>query len=85
MLGSSKELGPGLTIIPPVSSHPEHHPQCWWTRRTLHPSPLPPAPQTDAGPAQWKVLVVDETSRKLINGAVKEEEILNLNVSSEPV
>jgi hypothetical protein len=27
--------------------------------------------------------VVDEQSRKLINSAVKEEEILNLNVSSE--
>lgn len=36
-------------------------------------------------PAQWKVLVVDENSRKLINAAVKEEEILNLNVSSELV
>lgn len=32
---------------------------------------------------QWKVLVVDEASRKLINSAVKDEEILNLNVSSE--
>ncbi|KAJ5107279.1 hypothetical protein N7456_003954 [Penicillium angulare] len=31
---------------------------------------------------EWKVLVVDEQSRKLINGAVKEEEILNLNVSN---
>lgn len=38
-----------------------------------------------APPAQWKVLVVDENSRKLINGAVKEEEILNLNVSSKLV
>jgi hypothetical protein len=28
-------------------------------------------------------LVVDENSRKLVEGAVKEEEILNLNVSSE--
>lgn len=36
-------------------------------------------------PTQWKVLVVDENSRKLINAAVKEEEILNLNVSSELV
>jgi hypothetical protein len=34
---------------------------------------------------QWKVLVVDEASRKLINSAVKDEEILNLNVSSERV
>ncbi|KAJ5629867.1 hypothetical protein N7528_003524 [Penicillium herquei] len=31
---------------------------------------------------EWKVLVVDEQSRKLINGAVKEEEILNLNISN---
>ncbi|KAJ5546510.1 hypothetical protein N7494_004095 [Penicillium frequentans] len=31
---------------------------------------------------EWKVLVVDEQSRKLINAAVKEEEILNLNVSN---
>ncbi|KAJ5690006.1 hypothetical protein N7462_004398 [Penicillium macrosclerotiorum] len=30
----------------------------------------------------WKVLVVDEESRKLINSAVKEEEILNLNISN---
>jgi hypothetical protein len=30
-------------------------------------------------------LVVDEASRKLINSAVKDEEILNLNVSSERV
>jgi hypothetical protein len=34
---------------------------------------------------QWKVLVLDEASRKLINSAVKNEEILNLNVSSERV
>ncbi|KAJ6006085.1 hypothetical protein N7451_004029 [Penicillium sp. IBT 35674x] len=31
---------------------------------------------------EWKVLVVDEQSRKIINAAVKEEEILNLNVSN---
>ncbi|KAJ5489136.1 hypothetical protein N7539_004026 [Penicillium diatomitis] len=30
----------------------------------------------------WKVLVADEASRKLINSAVKDEEILNLNVSN---
>ncbi|KAJ5122500.1 hypothetical protein N7448_003634 [Penicillium atrosanguineum] len=36
----------------------------------------------NAGGNEWKVLVVDEQSRKLINSAVKEEEILNLNVSS---
>lgn len=38
---------------------------------------------TSLTPVQWKVMVVDEQSRKLINSVVKEEEILNLNVSSE--
>ena len=33
---------------------------------------------------QWKVLVVDETSRKLIDNAVSEDDILNLNVTSKP-
>lgn len=33
---------------------------------------------------QWKVLVVDETSRKLVNNATSEEDILNLNVTSMP-
>ncbi|KAJ5177563.1 Sec1-like protein [Penicillium coprophilum] len=36
----------------------------------------------NAGGHEWKVLVVDETSKKLVYGAVKEEEILNLNVSN---
>ncbi|OGE52869.1 hypothetical protein PENARI_c009G07151 [Penicillium arizonense] len=36
----------------------------------------------NAGGHDWKVLVVDETSKKLVHGAVKEEEILNLNVSN---
>ncbi|KAJ5966140.1 hypothetical protein N7481_012854 [Penicillium waksmanii] len=36
----------------------------------------------NAGGHEWKVLVVDENSRKLINAAVKEEDILNLNVSN---
>ncbi|KAJ5312832.1 hypothetical protein N7508_003662 [Penicillium antarcticum] len=36
----------------------------------------------NAGGHDWKVLVVDETSRKLIESAAKEEEILNLNVSN---
>lgn len=31
---------------------------------------------------QWKVLVVDETSKKLIYNAVSEDDILNLNVTS---
>ncbi|OQD93943.1 hypothetical protein PENSOL_c029G06802 [Penicillium solitum] len=36
----------------------------------------------NTGGHEWKVLVVDETSKKLVDGAVKEEEILNLNVSN---
>ena len=35
-----------------------------------------------APPLQWKVVVVDETSRKLIDNAVSEDDILNLNVTS---
>ncbi|KAF9894729.1 vacuolar sorting protein VPS33/slp1 [Aspergillus nanangensis] len=31
---------------------------------------------------EWKVLVVDETSRKLIDNAVSEDDILNLNVTN---
>ncbi|KAL3493255.1 Sec1-like protein [Aspergillus germanicus] len=31
---------------------------------------------------EWKVLVVDEASRKLIDNAVKEDDILNLNVTN---
>jgi hypothetical protein len=38
---------------------------------------------TDGDGVQWKVLVVDETSRKLIDNAVSEDDILNLNVTSE--
>lgn len=38
---------------------------------------------TNAGHWQWKVLVVDEASRKLIDNAVKEDDILNLNVTSK--
>lgn len=32
---------------------------------------------------QWKVLVVDEKSRKLLDATVKEDDILNHNVTSE--
>lgn len=31
---------------------------------------------------QWKVLVVDEDSKKLIDNVTKDEDILNLNVTS---
>jgi hypothetical protein len=34
---------------------------------------------------QWKVLVVDETSRKLIYNATNDDDILNLNVTSKPL
>jgi syntaxin-binding protein 1 len=36
------------------------------------------------GGLQWKVLVVDETSRKLIDNTVNEDDILNLNVTRKP-
>lgn len=32
---------------------------------------------------QWKVLVVDEKSKKLLDNTVKEDDILNHNVTSE--
>lgn len=38
---------------------------------------------TDVGHPQWKVLVLDEASRNLIYNAVKEDDILNLNVTSK--
>jgi hypothetical protein len=31
---------------------------------------------------QWKILIVDEESQKLINNVVKEDDILNLNITS---
>lgn len=31
---------------------------------------------------QWKVLVVDETSRKILVNSVKEDDVLNHNVTS---
>jgi hypothetical protein len=31
---------------------------------------------------QWKVMIVDEDSRKLIDNVVKEDEILDLNITS---
>jgi hypothetical protein len=32
--------------------------------------------------AQWKILIVDDDSQKLINNVVKEDDILNLNITS---
>jgi syntaxin-binding protein 1 len=31
---------------------------------------------------QWKVLVIDETSKKIIDNVVKEDDILNHNIAS---
>ncbi|GMF76781.1 unnamed protein product [Aspergillus oryzae] len=47
-------------------------------------TPPPYGRGTNGGDVQWKVLVVDETSRKLIDNAVSEDDILNLNVTSKP-
>lgn len=32
--------------------------------------------------SQWKVLVVDEDSRKLLDNTVKEDDVLNQNITS---
>ncbi|KAE8376896.1 Sec1-like protein [Aspergillus bertholletiae] len=45
-------------------------------------TPPPLRQGTNGGDLQWKVLVVDETSRKLIDNAVSEDDILNLNVTN---
>ena len=31
---------------------------------------------------QWKILVVDETSKKILDNAVKEDDVLNQNIAS---
>jgi len=31
---------------------------------------------------QWKILILDEDTQKLINNVVKEDDILNLNITS---
>lgn len=36
----------------------------------------------DAGRGQWKLLVVDETSWKLVQGVVKEDDILSQKIMS---
>lgn len=36
----------------------------------------------DAGQGQWKILVVDDASWKLIQGTVKEDDILNQKIMS---
>lgn len=36
----------------------------------------------DAGQGQWKILVVDEASWKLVCGVVKEDDILNQKIMS---
>lgn len=35
-------------------------------------------------PGQWKVLILDDGSQKLINGVVREDDILELNVTRMP-
>jgi syntaxin-binding protein 1 len=35
-----------------------------------------------ANTQQWKILIVDEDSKKLIDNVVKEDDILNLNITS---
>lgn len=53
---------------------------------TSHP---PPRPRGRSGlsdlltvPSQWKVLVVDEFSKKILDNVAKEDDILNQNVAS---
>jgi hypothetical protein len=45
--------------------------------------PRPPKTELTVSASQWKVLVVDETSRKLLDNVVKEDDILNHNVTSK--
>ena len=40
--------------------------------------------RTDDICPQWKVLVLDESSRKLVYNTAKDDDILNLNVTSKP-
>jgi hypothetical protein len=37
--------------------------------------------QLSATPSQWKLFIVDEESRKLIDNVAKEDDILNENVT----
>lgn len=46
--------------------------------------PAPPAAAAVLIRPQWKVLIVDEDSRKLIDDVVKEDDILNENITSAP-
>lgn len=43
---------------------------CWYSLLSL------------ADRTQWKVLVIDETSKKIIDNVVKEDDILNENIAS---
>jgi syntaxin-binding protein 1 len=47
---------------------------------TAHTVILNSIKQTTRG--DWKILIVDEDSQKLINNVVKEDDILNLNITS---
>jgi hypothetical protein len=64
-------------------SHPQHHPLHHSRRRAHAPTPPSPEPQpANCPPNQWKILIVDEDSKKLIDNVVKEDDILNLNITS---
>lgn len=62
----------------------EHHPE----RRTRPPAPVYPPTMdrdTDADRCklQWKCLIVDENSKKIVDNAVKADDILNSNIASQ--
>lgn len=42
----------------------------------------PPADLNPFAESQWKCLVVDENSKKIIDNVVKEDDILNNNIAS---
>jgi hypothetical protein len=63
------------------ASNPQHHPLHHPRRRT---QPRPPHMRAANPSTQWKILIVDEDSKKLIDNVVKEDDILNLNITSTP-
>jgi len=40
-------------------------------------------PRDDANQNKWKVLVIDEGAKKIIDNVIKEDDILNENITSE--
>lgn len=59
-------------------SHPQHHSH-HRSRRCTPPSTLR---MPLANTQQWKILIVDQDSKKLIDNVVKEDDILDLNITS---